>query len=418
VSRPKLYGMFLFLGVIGSTYSKPIAYNNDVIECSPMNFVCPNRFDIMAKYIYAKYREFGVRADWPLEVYKEHIHVWGNYIEIGKVKPEKVGFDEYLLAFHNILDSIKEGGFDRKKSIIPIGKQGIRNGSHRVTACLLYNKKFWGRYDNKPSVRASADYFKKRTKHVSGGLAEKYLDAMALQYCELKKKQVHVLLVASKNTNEFTGKKIVWPLDSLVYHKKSNLTKQGILNVSKILKASNILRNADNLSNCFLLGDAITVEVFLFDVKKSQWPGFNLVINRLKNDAVVIYVSKKYQQALTLCQTFFNSNSLDFINNNVIDDYKKFDRDICRFKKLLKMYGVSRDMCCLYIDDIALRPGSLKVIYHDEEAFRMLLLKYKKFVESHTVNKDVILRDNIIFNPQNYFYYRNIKIVNAERFLL
>lgn len=137
-------------------------------------FLCPRRFDLIAKIYYIDCREKGKDLELAKLIYKEHIRAFslGTFTEPGT--EEKNTIEKYFSAFDKLIDDIKENGFDYTKSIVPVGENGsIIDGSHRVAIAWYYNLQL-------PIVRIanrSKDYnyefFKER------GLDEKYLDFMS-----------------------------------------------------------------------------------------------------------------------------------------------------------------------------------------------------------------------------------------------
>src|SRR5690606_1333476 len=112
-------------------------------DCSPgyellipaQFLLTPYRFDIPAKYLYAKHRAKKVACAFFTRLYEEHLRVWNGLHEI---EPVKHGLRNYLEVFHEMLDSIGATGFDRSKSVIPVGRSlSPINGGHRVAAGLL-----------------------------------------------------------------------------------------------------------------------------------------------------------------------------------------------------------------------------------------------------------------------------------------
>ena len=112
--------LILILSVIFTTSS----YCQGIVV-EPTSLICPERFDVMAKYIYAKHFDMDIKKGWPLEVYREHLRVWNNFHEdlpkpnfphfnCAKKYIKKDSFSDFLIHFHSLLDSIKKDGFDEK----------------------------------------------------------------------------------------------------------------------------------------------------------------------------------------------------------------------------------------------------------------------------------------------------------------
>ena len=84
----------------------------------PESFLSHRRFDVMAKYIYAKHRENDLALDWARNIYKEHLKVWGGFVEGDG--SGKDSFEKYLNSFNSLLDSIKNA-FNENISVLPVG---------------------------------------------------------------------------------------------------------------------------------------------------------------------------------------------------------------------------------------------------------------------------------------------------------
>ena len=100
---------------------------SNLIEYLPIDLLNAQRFDVTAKYLYARHRELGVKSNWAQEVYEAHLKVSSNLQEslctpnslifdCAKEYIRKSGLQDHLNAFHLTLDSIKYSGFDTNKS--------------------------------------------------------------------------------------------------------------------------------------------------------------------------------------------------------------------------------------------------------------------------------------------------------------
>lgn len=102
-----------------------------VVETLPAReLLSPARFDLFAKLYYLRHRE--KQPDLAKRVYIEHIRCFNpDGKEPGR--DDKTGFDDFLDAFSCLFDEIREHGFNPKKSLIPVGSNGvILDGAHRV----------------------------------------------------------------------------------------------------------------------------------------------------------------------------------------------------------------------------------------------------------------------------------------------
>ena len=111
-----LYGLEMQLGVVETLPAREL--------------LSPARFDLFAKLYYLRHRE--KQPDLAKRVYIEHIRCFNpDGKEPGR--DDKTGFDDFLDAFSRLFDEIREHGFNPKKSLIPVGSNGvILDGAHRV----------------------------------------------------------------------------------------------------------------------------------------------------------------------------------------------------------------------------------------------------------------------------------------------
>ena len=143
---------------------------NLIGDIHPNKLINSRRFDIMAKYIYIKYRELNIKSDWGLELYCEHLKVLNGFHEgDGSAKINKEAF---IKAFNEVFDGIKETEFNKNYSLLPIGNNhAILDGAHRVATCLYLNKIVKGIYMDVDSPHCyDYQFFRDR------GLPNKYLD--------------------------------------------------------------------------------------------------------------------------------------------------------------------------------------------------------------------------------------------------
>ena len=55
---------------------------------------------------------------------------------------KKNNINKYVKSFQDTYEDMKQNGFDNRKSIIPLSKNGsIANGSHRVASAIYLNGK-------------------------------------------------------------------------------------------------------------------------------------------------------------------------------------------------------------------------------------------------------------------------------------
>ena len=161
--------------------------NKTFIVENPLDLLTPSRFDVTSKTMYARHREKGVAHIWSSTVYEHILNVWGGFRELS---PPKNGKDDFYNSFHNVLDSVKQDGFDSSKSVLPLYQSKfLLNGSHRLSAAIQYKKPVVCKDapEREGQLDCSSFYFRDRKEIVPSGLDPVVGDSMALEYCRLKK---------------------------------------------------------------------------------------------------------------------------------------------------------------------------------------------------------------------------------------
>ena len=164
----------------------------------PIEFVKSNRFDVAAKYLYAKYREYNFDTRFAEDVYYQHLKVWNNFNEIDN--ENKNTFENFKETFHNIIDSIKNDGFDSAQGTLPItSDEKLLNGSHRLAASLLHDVPIECHVTEtmgEGQLDCSGSYFSNR------GLSGFYMDAMSTEYARLDTKTLVITFFPSATVNQ------------------------------------------------------------------------------------------------------------------------------------------------------------------------------------------------------------------------
>ena len=193
-------------------------------ELTPRQLVCADRYDLLAKYIYARLYDLEAHTTWGRELYDAHIRVWNNAFE---AFPRKRGIQAFYDSFHETIASIKKNGFDYMRSRVPVkaGTQMILNGAHRIGAALVYQPdtpilcSVINSMHGAPFA-PNAEYFQNKQTFVKGGLSTKYLDAMTLSYVQLKKNTFTVCLFPGARTQDKKVESILTTYATIVYIKE------------------------------------------------------------------------------------------------------------------------------------------------------------------------------------------------------
>ena len=396
---------------------------------SPTVFVHSSRFDILAKYIYAKFLDQNIDSNFGLDLYAAHLKVWNNYTH----GDGKDGLDEYIDTFKQILASVKENGFNRQQSLIPVQRLGFKliNGGHRVAACFLYNKEVFYRYgtEDEGQIDVNYEYFKNNNKFVVGGLAEKWCDAIAFEYCKLKPNTYIVTIFPSAVGGvqaHINAEKIIRDNSDIFYRKSLYLVNDGPFLLMRQMYlgeewGGNSQNNFPGLRSkaklCFqktqhsLANNPVVCYVITTDKKCTRTIKEKIrEIYKIGNHS--IHINDTQEETMRLARCVLNNNSIHFMNNCRSVYYKNFENYIQYFKNYIKENNLNLEDYCVTASSILSRYGvregrDLDYLHTEEKQ----IIGHKE-IHSHNEygkNRYFTTYDDIIHNPLNHFYFEDVK---------
>jgi hypothetical protein len=383
---------------------------------SPVHLLSADRADLMAKYIYAKHREWNVQSSFGLMMYFRHLQVWNNFWEYD---PPKNSFDDFLHAYDSLLDSIKNEGFNLSQEGVHIGSNGILcNGAHRTTACLLYGKDLVAEKKNYACCAWNFSYFEKQ------GLEREYLDAMAIQYCELQPKSFILVIFPAAQGQKQKIEQIIRHYAAIVYTKEIPLTATGGFNF--VLTAyenepfvkegvhNNHKMAALKASYCFPSNQTAPLRAYLLEsdqlslireCKKKIRALFNK-----GNDTV--HSSDTHAEAVILARTLFNQNTVNNLNQKQQTATPFFDKYFAAYRNWLVTNKIPEEWFCVDSGAVLAAYGlrdcqDLDFLHHGKGE----IVTGEGGIDDHNPHSSfhALPIDEIIFNPHNHFYFRGIK---------
>lgn len=385
-------------------------------------FLTNSRIDIIAKYLYAKYRDINYDTSFALNLYRRHLEVWNGFNEIDNV--DKNTFENFVNTFHDILDSVKENGFDNTKDSVPVTEDGrLLNGSHRVASCLWYDTPVIYHTTNDLSEGqsdCSSFYFR------SLGLDEKYLDAMAVEYAKLKANSFVVSLFPSAMSMDKLDdvQRILTSETDVVHVKDVYHNNAGPLNIVRQLYLgeswggdwnNNFSGFIDKARMCFT--HSAPMRVFLVEMDDVDHA------RRLKNQIRDLYqlgnhschINDTHEETVRLARVFFNDNSIHYMNNASLVYYSKFYEMLDYYKKFIDHHSLDSDDFCITASSIlslyGLREGQDLDYLHGGSSV-------DGHPEIHSHNDELYnyttTKDDIIYNPENHFYFDGVKFAGLN----
>lgn len=408
----------LILKLINAHHAAFLPLDQPVVieEVNPLDLVTWMRFDVVAKYIYARHRELGIDSRWGYHLYYAHEQAFNNCNE--KDGSGKKGINAFIEEFHKILDSIRESGFDSSKSAIPVSyTNNLIDGSHRVAACLCYNRPLTVLRFHFEGWHYPYDFFRQR------GLAEVYCDAIALEYCRLKKNTHMVLLFPSAIGRDREVREILREYTSISYEKSIQL-----LNDAPLLLMTQVYREESWLGDlksgypgaalkareCFRGTGPLRVFIIETDQpeKLKEVKDRIRAIYNISNHSV--HINDTHRETVLLSQILLNNNSILFMNRSNLAYLSRFRKNYERYAAILSEVD-DRERFCVTASAVLALHGLRDARDIDYLHFGEALPKEKDISSHNTEMKHYpCSADEIIFDPRNHFYFDGLKFASLD----
>lgn len=400
----------------------PIKDEHKKIITKPEELITRDRFDIMAKYIYIKSREKNIGLLWALNIYKQHLNTFGDFIEGDS--SGKNTFEDYVEAFDSCIDSIKSIGFDENRTMIPINNnQVVVDGAHRVAACIYYQKLISAIIFTTDSNKYDYEYF------LYKGLSENILDSMALEYARLKTNTVIAFLFPVANNKDKEVVKILNDYCNVWYHKEILLTTRGRRNfIRMIYKGEAWVGNLSqdtpgfikHVGNRFIDGKPLKVYFLESDnpLKTQEAKTRIRLLFNIGNDA--IHINDTHTETIRLSEQLLNQNSRHFINYAQPENTPFFHRLFQVYRSAIEDNNLDKELFCIdgssVLSAYGLRePDDLDYLHSGKDLQLDSEHSYK--INSH--NEELfyhgIALTDLIGDSNNFFYYDGMKFLSLDK---
>lgn len=385
-----------------------------------LNLLVPERFDILAKYIYGSYILNNINTDFGELVYKSHLYAFNKFYESDY--RNKTSFEDFRREFRNLIKSIQLVGFNENQTLIPLGNNGIIiDGSHRVAACLLLGMDVPVAVFGKEANIYDYKYF------LNKGLEKKFADFMAYYYVKLKKNTHIVSLFPSAEGHDDEVEDILKEFAKIVYRKEIDINQNGAVNLVKQMyrdekwlgnEANNFEGARYKASQCYNKPGLTRIYLIETDNPQLLIHAKEKIRNIYKIENHSVHINDMHEETLRLSQLFFNENSIHFLNYASIIQPAHFRYLFIEYKKFLKANNVDPEFFCV--------DGSAVMAAYGIRDCRDLDYLHKGYEHIRYGNEDVIGSHNaeihhhtigineIIFNPDNHFYYNGIKFCSLD----
>lgn len=374
---------------------------------------------IMAPYTYANFINNGIKISWGYELYGATLKALSA--------SNNISMSDDMVAYmskdiQQAVEMMKKGR--QQKDTVIIGKNNeILQGADQVAVNLLFGCAV--ECTQVEPEKLPVDAF---TCLKKGGLEEKYLDALALAYCQC-------------NPDSHTS--VIWPLGvpyhgkikkmleqgkcSIVYEKKIELSNRGLQNFLEHIPDK--MRSGADHKNYFVPSEKEPhpLYIFLFDTTNDV-ESIRVCKEHIRSviavDPRVIHIDDYHDQSIQTACMAFSFNSIYFMNHAYMKNLKKFDALLSKFDSIVRKKGIDKNKLCIDHGSVLAAYGIRDIgdldFIHD--GYTELLKKYRE----HTLHMDVDInshnsfytnaytnmsKEEIIYNPTYHFYFRTYKFM-------
>lgn len=378
--------------------------------------ISPKRFDLMAKYIYIKFKAKKINTSFYYDLYHEHMKTFNNCWEYPGTKTK---IKDFITAFDSLIHSIEKDGFN-KNFPIPVGINNlIINGAHRLMVCYYYNKTPFFIREKKLATSYNYMFFLDRKQFPN--LDRFYSDYMALQYVKLNPNIRCMIMYPNiyhyKNLENI--KQIIKQYGYLYYEKEIDLNEQGQNNLIKELYRGErwiggLFPQSITGKTPLCKGNNPTVLLLIHMNNLSQLVELKEKCRALFNKGKhSLHMSDHTYDTFRICASLLNKNSIHFLNKGTNDISYKSKQLLSNYFK--KVGENNEDFCLtssLIMEMYGLREA--KDIDYLHKTDKKLLLektgvhagKWLTYYHKH--------KDEIIYNPKYHFYFNGFKFSALE----
>jgi hypothetical protein len=409
------------IGLIEPHLFNKINDHEHIIEkINPKKLVTFNRLDIGFKTLFLELQSKNYSL--ANKIYKNDLRVQTKGSFVDPDNDEKDNFNLFKDVFVDIVNSLKKGGFNKKKSLIPVSKDGsILNGAHRFSAALHLNLDVWIVRTSLPSIYCDYNYFSKN-----------------LIPTEIIEMAVLKLLNYSNNTHiaflwpsgEKNWEKSTRLFSNIIYKKDIDLTSHGAFNLLYKCyshmhdwigtKENNFKGIQKKKIECFPSNFKVRYIIFQEPQGFEQVKKIKKKIREINNVGYSsIHITDNTMEITRLAHWLLNKNNFHFLNYTNNFDYihsKKLKQLKIEMKNenilsedlivdgsfVLEAYGLRKSNDLDILTAKSIKANSLKNWErHDKE------LSY------HGQTKE-----ELIFNPNFYINLFGFKIISLDQLIL
>jgi len=389
---------------------------------SPCKLLTYDRFDAVAKCIYAKYYSEGYQTTWHVDMYKNVLEKMNHFYN---TDPLKIGFPAFENAFQSLINNL-HNCFNMNYPI-PVNNLGLAcDGSHRIGACLALKipvRVHVIEGQNSPSMTAAVF----RENHQ---LEEKYLDHMAHEYAKLKKNTFIVSLFPNGYDFKDKAEAILSEYGTIVHSKNIWMSPSGCMEYIRLVYNGewwtgsylDDFKHSRAKANLCFPPEILNIKplrVYLYECNDT------LACRKAKESIRAlcqagnesIHINDTHEQTKIIAAGVFNENSIRFMNTKKPNVHQRFAESLENLKKFIEFNHIDPELICI-------DTGSVLAAYGLRESDDLDILHrtplpstYKELnIDSHNphLHHHSKILDEILFNPEYHFYYEGFKFISLD----
>ena len=388
----------------------------DIKEKEARTLLTFTRFDLAFKLVYLDLidREPLVAR----KIYLDHIRAFtlGRFKEPGN--SEKNSATSYINEFDKIYDNLKNNGFDIKKSVLPLSKNfSIANGAHRLASAIKLNIPI--KYANIACDDQIYDY----NFFFSRNIPQASLDLAALKFIEHSKNCFLAFVwPAAKGGENQIGNLI----PNIVYKSEVTLNQNGAHNLLSQIYANehwvgsveeNFPGTKSKTVKCFPYYSPVRLIVFQADDLNDVLLLKQKVRSIFDIGKHSIHITDNHNETLMLAKQLFNRNSIHFLNHAEPRNFLSTHSNLQYVHNLLTDRNIKYDNVLLTGDIILSVYGikETKTSFSELPEFLLYADAGSKKISNLNSLCDNKSRQSLIYDPQNYFYFQNLKFLSLPK---
>ena len=392
---------------------------------NPRTIVNTSRLDIAAKTLFARSYIERNTSSWPEKVYKEHLRSWNNFYEDNPLKEK---YEDFKNSFIGIIDSYIYKKMDHVTSPVVVNKNNnvLRNGAHRVAAAIvtdnlvnviekgLARQRLW-----------NADFFRgKLEEKPEFMLDELYIDAMTIEYVSLFPENLFaVVIFPAAKGHRVEAKTHLESIGKIVNHRTFGHDEFDGKNVVRQLYYGEEwnYEGSEGVSNkatwCFDGRGDLQIYIIESDLSKSERVKEKEYLRSIWGiDKNSIHMTDTSEEVNVAARMFFHESTRQTLRR-----YYSFTPATLKlfnqYRELLPKDFITRDKFCIdssaVMDFLGLRQAAdidyISVSRNVKPSIKGVEEHGEEYIQYYPISKDEIL-----YNPENYFYYAGCKITSLD----